>query len=372
MIEISKNMAKRIGKKKELNIISLIIAGGEGVRLWPLSTPENPKPFIKLIGEKSFLRMAYERALMISPKEKVFISTLEKLSRKIFREIPEFPKKNLILEPMPKNTAPAIALAAMELKKFGEESVLAVLPADHYIVPLDKFKKAIFAAAKKASEGDYLLTFGIKPESPSTEYGYIETESLSGSMGIFKVKRFTEKPNLKKAKSFLKKGNYFWNSGMFVWRFDSILKAIQKHAPDIFNRLLKVERYSKRIRAKDALQKEFSKIKPISIDYAVMEKAENCYMTELKATWKDFGSLYSIDEYLKKNKLGNYTKGLMLANGCKSSTFWLEKGKICAFGVNNMLVFLVDGNLVLLDKSKRIDPNKIKNQIKKFLDYEKI
>ncbi len=357
-------MTKKKSNGKKLVIISLIMAGGEGVRLWPLSTPENPKPFIKLIGEKSFLRMAYERALMISPEEKIYISTLESLSEKILQELPDFSKKNLILEPIPKNTAPAIALAAMELKKFGEDSVMAVLPADHYIHPLEKFKKAILLAAGKAREGSHLLTFGVKPESPSSEYGYIETGGIKASKGVFKVKRFTEKPNLRKAKSFLRKGNYYWNSGMFIWRIDSILSAIKKFAPDIFSRLSKAHETSKTGIRRRNLKREFSKIQPISIDYAVMEKADNCYMTELKTKWKDFGSWDSVFHFFKKDIMGNFIKGNTLPLNCRNSLIWNENGSLCAFGIENLIVILSKGKLLILDRRRSKEIEQLKNAIK--------
>lgn len=357
--------------KKRPEIVSLIIAGGEGLRLWPLSTPENPKPFIKLIGNKTFLRMAYDRALTISPKEKIFISTLESLANHVFKELPRFPRRNLILEPMPKNTAPAIALAAMILKRFGSETVMAVLPADHYIEPKAQFKKAVFKAAKKAQEGDSLLVFGIKPEHPSTEYGYIEIEKVSKPKDICKVERFTEKPNSKKAKSFLRKGNYFWNSGMFVWRIDVFLHALEYHAPDIFKTLWNVTKSSKLKVSRSVLRREFKKIKPISIDYAIMEKAGNCYMTELEAVWKDFGSWDSIDEYFRKSNEDNFSIGSVLAEECRSNTFWSENGNVCAMGVNNMIVVLVSGNLFLINKEAKIDPKRIKRQIERLIHYVK-
>ncbi|MEW5807003.1 MAG: mannose-1-phosphate guanylyltransferase [Acidobacteriota bacterium] len=320
-------------------IISLILAGGKGVRLWPLSTPENPKPFLRLIGGRSFLRLAYERALKISLKEKIFISTLQHLGKKVLEELPEFPAKNLILEPEARNTAPAIALGAMTLQRFGKEAVMAVFPADHYIEDSNKFRKAVLRAAAHAREGDFLVTFGVKPESPSTEYGYIEVETQRNgktakasraskafkipevSKGIFKVRRFTEKPGLRKAKSFLRRGNYYWNSGMFVWRSDTILKALQKHAPDILECLSpagetsparrssasphsrvgnkSLDTRTKQVQA--AIERAFSKVRSVSIDYAIMEKADNCYMVPLETTWKDFGSWLSVYEYLKKD-----------------------------------------------------------------------
>ena len=358
------------------DLISLILAGGKGIRLWPLSTQENPKQFMRLIGGKSFLQMAHERALSISPGHKIFISTLGHLAQRTLQELPGFPEKNLILEPMPRNTGPALAYAAFLLRKFGDDSIMAVLPADHYIGEKKIFQKAVEKAARKAREEDCFVIFGIQPEHPSTEYGYIEIQKRGGSNGLFKVKKFLEKPSLKRAKELLKQGNHFWNSGMFVWSIGSLIRGLQRFAPDIYFPIFGSPSRSKGILSGDHgkavqlqdVKRAFQAMRSESIDYAVMEKADNYYMIELKTEWKDFGSWLSVDEYLKKDEKGNFRKGDIHSEVCTDSTLWSEDGKICAVGLKDILVVSRRGNILILHKSKGIDPNRIKRILKQILN----
>lgn len=205
-------------------LYALILAGGKGVRLYPLSREKNPKQFLKVVNDKSFLRSTVDRIKPIVPSENIFVVTNKEYLPKICEEIPEINKKNIFAEPSNKETATCIALSAVKLLKRDKDAVMIVLPSDHYIEGEKTFRDTINSAVEIAERRRGLVTIGVEPSRPETGYGYIEMgERIIGEMASFKVERFTEKPNIEVAKDFLLKGTYLWNSGMFVWRADGLI-----------------------------------------------------------------------------------------------------------------------------------------------------
>lgn len=257
---------------------ALILAGGAGTRLAPLSSEENPKQFLQLFGGQSLLQRTFERAMRVTDPFAIFVSTNEQYRYKVLEQLPELPADNVIAEPSRRNTAPAIALSCFEIEKqFGSSCAIACLPADHYIGNEKEFVRVLDRAYGYAEENDAIVTIGITPTEPHTGYGYLELGKPIGR-GVIRLKRFTEKPSREVAEQFLAAGNYAWNGGIMVWRASVFRDALAAHAPE----LLKVKRSN------------YESMPSISIDYALMEKARNVVTIRGDFEWSDVGSFEAL------------------------------------------------------------------------------
>ena len=264
---------------KDLKI--LILAGGSGERFWPLSTPDKPKQFLKLFNEKSLLRNTFERFIEFVKVEDIFVVTNERYVEKIKEELPEIHEENIISEPERNNTAPAITFSILNMK---DDPVVLVVPADHYIPDVEKFLKSVEIGIEFLQENpEALITFGIVPDRPETGYGYIERGEKVKD-GVYKVKMFREKPSYEVAKEFVESGNFYWNSGIFLWKKSAFFKEMEKHAVDVLKPL--------REKGKEG----YSEVPSISIDYALMEKSDNVYVVEADFEWSDVGNWLSLME----------------------------------------------------------------------------
>jgi len=265
----------------------IILAGGSGERFWPLSTKETPKQFLKLFGDKSLIRQTYERLEGFVKPEDVFVVTSQKDRERTTREIPELPEKNILGEPFRRNTA-AACMAGTLMASEGE--TVLVLPADHRIPNKETFWKFIRYAEAGAEDFGGLFTFGIKPTRPETGYGYIEAGEMFNE-NILKAARFREKPSREAAEEYLKQGNFFWNSGMFLWKREDFLKEMEKCSPDVFYPLEKMNPFD-RVSVEDC----YGNCASISIDYALMEKSEHVRVVPVELEWSDVGNWESIRE----------------------------------------------------------------------------
>ncbi len=290
------------------DVFIVILVGGKGKRLKPLSTDSRPKAFLSITRDrKTMFKRTVERAQEIAPIENIVVVANSRHIDLVKNDMPDIERRNLILEPISKNTAPAITLAASVLKKLSGEIVIVVLPSDQYIADemdkeeyLDSIKTGI-DFVKDAREA--ILTLGIRPKFPSTEFGYIRIRGQGASVkGIYKVEKFVEKPDLETAKKYIENGKYLWNTGTFIFKVSSILKAVKKFAPKIYNILSRF--YD--------INEAYDKLPDISIDYAVMEKANNIYCIEGSYRWQDIGSFENLKSILKQ----------------ESRDFVLEDGKI--------------------------------------------
>lgn len=274
------------------HVYVLIMAGGEGTRFQPLSTPARPKQFINIVGDKALIRQTFERMRLwhdgCVPLERFFVATNARFIDLVHKEIPEIPVQNIIGEPLKKNTAPCIGYAAHVIFSCDPNAVMICLPSDHVITKQREFYLAVDDAVKLAAGGNNLVAFGIKPTRPATEYGYIEKTEDAG----FGVKQFVEKPDEETAKHYLSSGNYFWNSGMFVWKAKTILDEISKHLPELSDELSRLKRSA------DAPQliNFFENAPSISIDYGVMERSKNVAILPCDIGWSDVGSWKSLKE----------------------------------------------------------------------------
>lgn len=266
---------------------ALVMAGGEGTRLYPLSTPEKPKQFLTLFGDRSLLQHTYDRILKIFDTDKIWIATNIKFLQLVQEQLPEIPKNRIILETQKKNTAPCIALAAKWIHALNPKSVMGVFPCDHFIGEKEKFVQDVKQALSDAEKIERLFTFGIPPDAPVTEYGYIHSGDFVSTQSM-NVLRFVEKPNAEKAQEYLADKKYLWNSGMFVWQTKFLLSEIEKYLPRM-NQLLQAFGPADSFVQKN-VDVFFDRTEKISIDYGVMEKSKSCAVLKANFLWNDLGS----------------------------------------------------------------------------------
>jgi mannose-1-phosphate guanylyltransferase/mannose-6-phosphate isomerase len=327
---------------------AVILAGGSGSRLWPLSRQNLPKQFLALDGEGTLLQTTIDRLLPTIQAENVLIVTQEAHAKgEAYHAL--LPYRSLF-EPVGRNTAPAIALAAAYLLTEESDPVMVVLPADHIIKDEAQFRAHLEVAIEAARSGK-LVTFGIQPTRPDTGFGYIKVKKQQADQSVREVERFTEKPNLETAESFLKQGGYYWNSGMFVWRASVILAQIQQHLPAVYQI---VQSILAEVRSgatfQVAVDKHFSAMPSISIDYGVLEKSDRVSLIPCDIGWNDVGSWQAVHEISDKDENGNALQGNVIAVGCKNSLIRAEKRLVAAIGVEDLCI-IETTDAVLISKS---------------------
>mgnify|MGYP006143246725 CR=1 FL=1 len=284
------------------------MAGGIGSRFWPMSTPAHPKQFLDVLGiGKSLIRMTYDRLLSIAPAENIFVVTNTRYTDLVAEQIPEMDRSHILTEPKRKNTAPCIAYAAAKIHAIDPNATLIITPSDHLILKEQRFTEIIEIAVEQANSDERLVTLGIQPSRPDTGYGYIEFSSdqplSSGS--VTPVIHFREKPNLKTAENFLLSGNFYWNSGIFIWKTKTVLDALKRFTPDLHNLFTaQLEKYNTP-QEQVYVDQCFEDCEDISIDYAIMEKAKNVYVRESLIGWSDLGTWNSAYENMEKDYFAN-------------------------------------------------------------------
>jgi len=313
---------------------AVILAGGSGSRLWPMSRQQLPKQFLKLGGEESLLAATISRLSPMIEQDDVWVVTNEAhATGEAFSELDHL---HTILEPCGRNTAPAIALAAALLMREGDDPTMLVLPADHLIQDLPSFHAALKKAQLEAENGK-LVTFGIVPEHPDTGFGYIQAEQASDGDAL-PVKRFTEKPNLPTAKAFLEEGGYFWNSGMFVWKASVILTELKQYSPDIYDEVMGMQKiWESGGNWQETVRQRFHNMPSISIDYAVLEPSDDVMVVPVSMGWSDVGSWDAVFDISEKDANNNAVSGRVMAIDCKNSLLRSESRLIAAVGLENII-----------------------------------
>lgn len=287
---------------------AVIMAGGAGTRFWPSSRQAKPKQFLNLLGERSMIQSTVDRMLPLFPIERILVVTNAQYVDLVREQFPDMPAENIIGEPVAKNTAPCVAVAAAVLLKRDPNATMIVLPADHYITKPGRYLEIVETGLKKAEEGKNLVTIGITPHRPETGYGYIQLDDKqvdnSGKDPVYIVKTFAEKPDLKTAITFLESGDFLWNSGMFIWKADTILEQFSIHQPVIYR---EVEVFQSEMDADfdAALNNFYNLVTSISIDYGIMEKTDAVHVIPGEFGWSDVGSWFAVYEHGNKDENGN-------------------------------------------------------------------
>ena len=283
-----------------------IMAGGIGSRFWPMSRTAYPKQFLDVLNTgKTLVQWTYERYAKFIPEENIFIVTSEEYVDIVKEQLPRLAVQNILAEPSRKNTAPCIAYISFKLAQLDPEAVFVVAPSDHLILEEEAFQKTAIQALDFVENIKALVTLGIKPTHPNTGYGYIQYEGHEVSNGVYKVKTFTEKPDLEIAKSFIASGDFLWNAGIFAWKASTILTAFEKHQPEMFELFDQQKQLFNTAEEKQAIAKIYPQCVNISIDIAIMEKADNVYVIPSSFGWSDLGTWNSAYENIEKDYLGN-------------------------------------------------------------------
>jgi mannose-1-phosphate guanylyltransferase len=343
------------------NTFCVIMAGGIGSRFWPLSKTDSPKQFLDILGTgKSLLRQTFERFVPICPTENIIVVTSGNYSNMVLEQLPELTPEQVLTEPFRRNTAPCIAFANKWIEERNPDANIVVTPADHLIINESEFHKAINQGLEFISSNDALLTLGIKPHRPETGYGYIQTGMDSESSSAFKkVKTFTEKPNAELAKVFFESGEFFWNSGIFLWSLKTINTSFDNHLKEVKQLFDPLQTHSSI--DKKQITDVYAECKNISIDYGIMEKADNVYVQTVNFGWSDLGTWSSLYEYSAQDKEGNaLIKGKTLLYDTEGSVINVPSDKIAVIqGLSNYIV--VDSGDALL-----ICPKENEQQIRQF------
>lgn len=343
-------------------LTALIMAGGAGTRFWPMSRKANPKQYLKITSDKSMIRMTFDRVAPLLKGDDAYVVTAGAQRRLVSNELPFLPPANIIVEPFGMNTAPAIGLAAMLMsRRYPGDTVMLVLPSDHEIRDCDGFRASI-APAMELAENGHLVTFGIQPSYPATGYGYIEAGA--GISGGLNVERFKEKPDKETAKIFLEKGNYFWNSGMFVWRIDAILSAYQRHSPEIYSVLKEIAGIWDADGEAADISSPYSKMPKIPVDIGIMERAERRAVIPVDYGWNDVGGWKALMELMEHDGNGNVI--LCPNETVDSSGNYVNSAKMVALiGVNNLVFVETPDAILIADRNRSEEVKEIVASLQK-------
>jgi len=345
-------------------LYALILAGGKGLRLYPLSREKNPKQFLKVINNKSFLRNTVDRIKPLVNKENIYVVTNEEYLDKIYEELPEINKANIFVEPANKETATCIGLSAVKLLKKDKDATMIVLPSDHYIENDKVFLDTLDQAVEIAERRRGLITIGVSPTRPETGYGYIEMGTrISGDIATFKVERFTEKPNVEVAKDFIIKGTYLWNSGMFVWRADVFLREMEKYLPKMYKNLMNIYQSLGEQNEHDVIVEQYNLIDGISVDFGIMQKTRKAYVIKCEFIWDDIGSFAALGRFLTDFR-GNNVSGIAFMEQSENCYVFGDKKLIIGFGVKDLVIVDAGDVILVMDRNKEQEVKHLVNEIK--------
>jgi mannose-1-phosphate guanylyltransferase len=348
------------------NYYAILMAGGVGSRFWPVSTEEFPKQFHDMLGTgDTLIQKTFHRLANLIPKENIFILTNELYNDLVFEQLPEVTKRQVVLEPAMRNTAPCILYAALKIQKENPDAVMIVAPSDHWIEDEQTFSKNVQQAFDFCIQNDALMTLGIQPTFPNTGYGYIEFDKSAVS-AIKHVHQFREKPDYETAKSFIQQGNFLWNAGIFMWSVKSVVEAFQHNQPSLYNLFEKgISVYNTEAET-DFIIKNYPNAENISVDYAIMESSNNVFVLPAKFDWNDLGTWGSLYDKLDKDTSGNaVVNARTLTEDASGNMIRSKKDKIVVIdGLNDYIIVDKDDVLLIFPKEKEQDIKKVLQKVK--------
>ena len=358
-----------------MNNYAVIMAGGVGARFWPKGTSKLPKQFIRIADENhTLLQQAYKRLEGVFHDTKIFIVTNVIYKNEVRKQLPKIPEENIICEPIGRNTAPCIGLACLFINQFKSEANVLVVAADHIINDEKEFHRVIKSGLKFVGDNGGIVTLGIHPTKPETGFGYIqydadkvteiEIESKDGNTfeKIYKVKTFAEKPNADMAKTFLESGDFLWNSGMFIFRTDTMMEEIRNFMPELFEALEKLKHSLLSNDFDKVLETEYSKLKSVSIDYGVMEKAKDVYIIRSHFGWNDVGAWDEVYNIKEKDSNGNVNQGRTVTIDTKNCLIINDQKMVATIGVEDLLIINTDNGLLICKRGEA-------QTVKEVVDY---
>ncbi|GGX16662.1 mannose-1-phosphate guanylyltransferase [Aquimarina muelleri] len=345
---------------------AILMAGGVGSRFWPVSTTEFPKQFHDMLGTgETLIQRTFFRLAKIIPKENIFILTNERYNDLVLEQLPEVNQQQVVTEPAMRNTAPCILYAGLKIQKENPDALMVVAPSDHWIEDEDAFIKNLEQSFIECSKKDRLMTLGIKPTFPNTGYGYIQYDT-ENEVAIKKVAQFTEKPNYETAKEFISKGNYLWNAGIFIWSVKSIVMAFEKFQEEMTALFKKGINTYNTEEENGFIQENYPLAENVSIDYAILEKAENVYVLPATFDWNDLGTWGSLYDKLEKTEANNaVVNARVLPHNASGNMIRTTKDKIVVIdGLQDYIIVDKDEVLLIYPKSKEQNIKEVLKKVK--------
>ena len=346
------------------NFYIVIVAGGAGTRLWPVSREKNPKQFHKLVSDKSLLEETYDRVKDLTPKENIFISLGQNAVEETKNQLQKMPKENYIIEPQGKNTAPAIALITAKIFKKDPQAIIATIAADHTVKKSSNYQKTLTEAAHFVDRNpEYLTTIGIQPDSAHTGYGYIKLGRKFNDETAHEVEKFVEKPNEEIAERYFKSGEYLWNAGYFIFRADKMIEMFKNYAPEIYSGLKEIMQALDRTDEKRIIEKVFEAFPKTPIDTAIAEKAEKVAVIPADLGWSDIGSWSSVFDLLEKDE-SNVHRGQHVGLEDKNCLFFAQDKLLATVGLEDIIIVDTPDVTLVCKKDKAQEIKKLIEKLK--------
>jgi mannose-1-phosphate guanylyltransferase len=353
---------------------AMIMAGGGGTRLWPMSRQDKPKQLLPLVEDDSMFKVSVKRLAPLFTPDRIYVVTGRKYFDTLHDDIPEIPEENFIIEPYGRNTAPAVALGITVIKKRDPEATIAILTADHHITRKDDFRKVLAAAYDMAQDG-HIVTLGISASYPATGFGYIrrgeQIRQING-FDCYQSLGFTEKPNLEKALEFLASGEYSWNSGMFIWKAEQAMNEFKRQQPEMYDQFAEIAKAVDTPEFEETLDSAWDNVKGTSVDFAIMEHAENITVIPVDIGWNDIGSWSALFDVLKLDRNGNHFKGKSpdkVNLDTKNTLVYSEKLTV-TIGVEDLIIVETPDALLICHKDRTEDVKEVVNLLLRNKNYK--
>ena len=356
---------------------AVILAGGRGTRFWPRSRTRTPKQLLNIIGSRTMLQQTVDRLLPDFPPKRIWVVTNQEQAAAVGRQVPRLASSHILTEPVGRNTAAAIGLAAVHLAHAGKDALMAVLPADHYIAQAARYRRIVRAALQMAARGPNLMVLGIPPNRPETGFGYIEREfqvARFGNLPVYAVRRFTEKPPLAAARKYVVSRRYYWNAGMFFWRVSTFLDHLKKYLPATYTALMRLADHIGTRRYAKTLRRIYPELANISVDYAIMEPAarkrgaRSVLVIPTWVGWSDIGSWAAVYELQARKAGENVTAGSCFALDAVGNYIWAPKKLAALVGVSDLVVVETDDALLICPRDRAQDVG----QVVKWLEQRRL